>query len=213
MPSAERYWPSSSAPPSGTATSPLASESSASTLVKASVGTVCGATSNSVSSKGVRPGTRSRCSSRIDPGADQRIELVAGGAVAHQAVRVDLDRRVGEQLGERQRRVDLDGLHDQLDAVIAQAPQQPQMPLPQRGVVRARRPAARMERADRLVPRQHPVEAAAQPLEAGHGVQGRGGLRGRRVVADQQQLAARPGRSSRRPAQRRGSPRRRAWTP
>lgn len=127
----------------------------------------------------------------VDACPDQRVDLVAGGAVAHQAVRVHGHGGAGEDLGEAERRVDLDGLHGQLDIVVAQVPQQPQVPLPQGYVVRARGPAAGVEGGDGLVPGDHLVEAAAQPLEAGHLVQAGGRLRRRRVVGDQQDAPGR----------------------
>ncbi len=63
--SADRYWPSSSAASPGRAgSSGTVSVTSPSTFRKAGDGTRWAGTSNSVSSIGVSPGTRSRCSSR-----------------------------------------------------------------------------------------------------------------------------------------------------
>ncbi len=122
----------------------------------------------------------------VDPGADQRVDLVAGRAVAHQAVGVDGDGCAGEDLGHAERRVDLDRLDGQFHRVVTEVPQEPQMPLPHRDVVEARGPTARVEGGDGLVPRLHVVEAFPQPLEAGRLIEAGGGLGGRRVVADQQ---------------------------
>ncbi len=122
----------------------------------------------------------------VHAGADQRVDLVAGGAVAHQAVGVDRHRGAGEDLRERQGRVDLDRLDRQRHVVVAQPPLVAQETLPERQIVPAGRPAARMEREDRLVVRDHVVEAVAQLLEAGRLVQRGRGLGRGRVVADQQ---------------------------
>lgn len=140
-----------------------------------------------------QPGDEVQVEQPADPGRDEGFQLVAGRAVRHEAVGVDLDGRRGEDIDQRERGLDLDGLDDQLQVVVAQAPQEPQSSLPQGDVLDAGLPAARVERGDGLVPGQDLVEAAAQGLEAGHRVQGGGGLGDAGVVADQEQPAVRGG--------------------
>ncbi len=139
--------------------------------------------------QGLQPGHQIGMEQPAHPGADQRVDLVPGRAVAHQAVRVHVDRRGGEDLADRQGRADLDRLDDELDAVVAESPREPQMALPQRHVVDPGCPEAGVEGRDGLVPGQHAVEAAAQRVEARHRVDGRGGLGDRGVVAEQEQRA------------------------
>ncbi len=124
-----------------------------------------------------------------DAGAHQRVDLVACGAITYEAVRVDVDGGAGEQLAQREGRVDLHGLDGELDVVVAEVPQQPQVPLPERDVVGARAPAAGVERGDRLVPGEDLVEPLAQSVETGHRVDPGRDLGVGRVVGDQQHPA------------------------
>ena len=89
------------------------------TARKLSLGITVAGTCRSLSSNGVTPGTRSRCSSRSIRLATISGSSVASRAVAHQAVGVEIDPGIAEDAAERLCWVDLDALHDQVQIVDA----------------------------------------------------------------------------------------------
>ena len=124
----------------------------------------------------------------LHPGTDLRGNGAPGRAIAHQPVDVYVDRRVGEGLGDDERRLEVEVRQHQVQLSL-QGPQRSQAALPDRQVDVPGLPDGRVLRRDRVVVGVHVVEHVEQRRrsgQVGHPVRGLGD---HRVVAQHEHSA------------------------